>query len=73
MLAERDVEFIPYVGVRDVPGVLRCVGGTFALPARRPTRAVSTGSGIALGYLPYSLREVECHYIESAARVSGPR
>ena len=40
---------------------------------RRPTRAVSTGSGIALGYLPYlAARGVECHYIESAARVSGP-
>ena len=34
LLAERDVEFIPYVGVRDVPGVLRCVlGGALALPA----------------------------------------
>ncbi|MGH3709145.1 MAG: glycosyltransferase, partial [Pseudonocardiaceae bacterium] len=37
------------------------------------TRAVSTGSGIALGYLPYlAARGVECHYIESATRVSGP-
>jgi UDP-N-acetylglucosamine--N-acetylmuramyl-(pentapeptide) pyrophosphoryl-undecaprenol N-acetylglucosamine transferase len=74
LLAERDVEFIPYVGVRDVPGVLRCVWAAHSLyRRRRPTRALSTGSGIALGYLPYlAARGVECHYIESAARVSGP-
>ena len=34
LLADRDVEYIPYVGVRDVPGVLRCVlRGACALPA----------------------------------------
>jgi UDP-N-acetylglucosamine--N-acetylmuramyl-(pentapeptide) pyrophosphoryl-undecaprenol N-acetylglucosamine transferase len=74
LLADRDVEYIPYVGVRDVRGVLRCVARAGSLyRRRRPTRAVSTGSGIALGYLPYlAARGVECHYIESAARVSGP-
>jgi len=74
LLAGRDVEYIPYVGVRDVPGVLRCVLRAHAMyRRRRPTRAVSTGSGIALGYLPYlAARGVECHYIESAARVEGP-
>ena len=74
LLAGQDVEYIPYVGVRDVPSVLRCVLRAHALyRQRRPTRAVSTGSGIALGYLPYlAARGVDCHYIESAARVSGP-
>ncbi len=74
LLADRTVEYIPYVGVRDVRGVARCVARAHALyRRRRPTRAVSTGSGIALGYLPYlAARGVECHYIESAARVSGP-
>lgn len=74
LLAGRAVEYIPYVGVRDVPGVLRSVLRAHALFRRhRPTRAISTGSGIALGYLPYlAARGVECHYIESAARVSGP-
>jgi UDP-N-acetylglucosamine--N-acetylmuramyl-(pentapeptide) pyrophosphoryl-undecaprenol N-acetylglucosamine transferase len=74
MLADRDVEYVPYVGVREVPGVLRSVRHARALFRRhRPTRAVSTGSGIALGYLPYlAARGVECHYIESAARVGGP-
>ena len=48
-------------------GPTRCTGGG------DPRRAVSTGSGIALGYLPYlAARGVECHYIESAARVGGP-
>ncbi|HEY0811950.1 MAG TPA: glycosyltransferase [Pseudonocardia sp.] len=74
LLAGQDVEYIPYVGVRDLRGVLRCVARASSLyRRRRPTRAVSTGSGIALGYLPYlAARGVECHYIESAARVGGP-
>ncbi|MBV9161758.1 MAG: glycosyltransferase family 28 [Pseudonocardiales bacterium] len=74
MLADRDVEFVPYVGVRNVPDVLRCIPDARRLLERRKvTRAVSTGSGIALGYLPYlAARGVECHYIESATRVSGP-
>lgn len=73
MLADRDVEFVPYVGVRSVPDVLRCIPNARRLLAgRKLTRAVSTGSGIALGYLPYlAARGVECHYIESATRVSG--
>ncbi|MGB8961790.1 MAG: glycosyltransferase family 28, partial [Pseudonocardiaceae bacterium] len=74
MLADRDVEFVPYVGVRSVPDVLRCIpSARRLLQHRKVTRAVSTGSGIALGYLPYlAARGVECHYIESATRVSGP-
>jgi UDP-N-acetylglucosamine--N-acetylmuramyl-(pentapeptide) pyrophosphoryl-undecaprenol N-acetylglucosamine transferase len=74
MLADRDVEFVPYVGVRNVPDVLRCIPDARRLLERRKlTRAVSTGSGIALGYLPYlAARGVECHYIESATRVSAP-
>jgi UDP-N-acetylglucosamine transferase subunit ALG13 len=74
LLADRDVEYIPYVGVRDIPGVLRCIVRAHSLyRRRRPDRAVSTGSGIALGYLPYlAARGVQCHYIESAARVGGP-
>jgi len=74
LLAGRDVEFVHYVGARDVRGVLRCVPTARRLHReRRITRAVSTGSGIALGFLPYlAARGVECHYIESAARVNGP-
>ncbi|MBV9058511.1 MAG: glycosyltransferase family 28 [Pseudonocardiales bacterium] len=74
LLVDRDVEFVPYVGVRSVPDVLRCIPNARRLLAsRKVTRAVSTGSGIALGYLPYlAAHGVECHYIESATRVSGP-
>lgn len=74
MLAGQDVQFVPYVGVRSLRGVLRCVPDAHRLMAgRKVTRAVSTGSAIALGYLPYlAARGVECHYIESATRVRGP-
>src|SRR2546423_7110296 len=54
LLADRDVEFVPYVGMRSVPDVLRCIpNARRLLAARQVTRVVSTGSGIALGYLPY--------------------
>ncbi|MDT7698758.1 MAG: hypothetical protein QOJ30_1083 [Pseudonocardiales bacterium] len=74
LLDGREVVYLPYVGVRDVPGVLRCVPVARDLLRRRHvTRVVSTGSGIALGFLPYlAAHGVECHYIESAARVGGP-
>ena len=74
LLAGRDVEYIPYVGARDIPGVLRSLVRAHALYRRsRPHRAVSTGSGIALGYLPYLAARGECHYVGCAARVGGPR
>lgn len=74
MLTGRDVEFVRSVGARSVWGVLRCLPIAHGLWRRKHlTRAISTGSGIALGFLPYlAARGVECHYIESAARVSGP-
>jgi UDP-N-acetylglucosamine--N-acetylmuramyl-(pentapeptide) pyrophosphoryl-undecaprenol N-acetylglucosamine transferase len=73
VLAGRDVEYVPYVGVRDVRDVLRCLPHAGRLRRRGVTRAFSTGSGIALGYLPYlAARGVECHYVESACRVAGP-
>lgn len=74
LLADRDVRFVPYVRPHELGDVLRCLPDAHRL--RRGsglTRAVSTGSGIALGYLPYlAARGVDCHYIESAARVGGP-
>lgn len=74
LLAGRTVAFVPYVRVRNVGDVARCVPTAHRLWRERGvTRVVSTGSGIALGYLPYlAARGVECHYIESAARVSSP-
>jgi UDP-N-acetylglucosamine--N-acetylmuramyl-(pentapeptide) pyrophosphoryl-undecaprenol N-acetylglucosamine transferase len=74
LLSGRDVEFVPYVRVRNLPDVARCLPTAHRLwRGRGITRVVSTGSGIALGYLPYlAARGVECHYIESAARVAAP-
>ena len=43
LLAGRDVEYVPYVGVRDARGVLRSVRHAHSLlRRRRPRRAVST-------------------------------
>ncbi len=74
LLSDRDVKFVPYVRVRNLADVARCVPTAHRLWRQHEiTRVVSTGSGIALGYLPYlASRGVECHYIESAARVSAP-
>ena len=74
LLRDRDAEFVPPVREGSVPDVARCAPTAHRLwRERKLTRAISTGSGIALGYLPYlAARGVECHYIESAARVSGP-
>jgi UDP-N-acetylglucosamine--N-acetylmuramyl-(pentapeptide) pyrophosphoryl-undecaprenol N-acetylglucosamine transferase len=71
---DSDVEFVPFVGVRDVAGVLHCLPTAHRLWRERGvSRVISTGSGIALGYLPYlAARGTECHYIESATRVGGP-
>jgi UDP-N-acetylglucosamine transferase subunit ALG13 len=74
VLEGRDVEFVPYVHEGSVADVARCLPTAHRLWRERSvTRVVSTGSGIALGYLPYlAARGVPCHYIESAARVTAP-
>ncbi|MER7015125.1 glycosyltransferase [Saccharopolyspora sp. NPDC000359] len=74
LLAGREVEFIHEVSSRDLWGVLRCLPIAHRVwRQRRPARVISTGSGVAVGVLPYlALRGAECHYIESATRVRGP-
>jgi UDP-N-acetylglucosamine--N-acetylmuramyl-(pentapeptide) pyrophosphoryl-undecaprenol N-acetylglucosamine transferase len=74
LLAGRDAQFVPYVHERSLTDVARCVPTAHRLWREKSlTRAVSTGSGIALGFLPYlAAHGVSCHYIESAARVRGP-
>lgn len=74
LLADRRVEFIPYVRPRDPGGVLRAIP-RFARILRRERfdLVVSTGAGIALAALPQArLRGMRTLYIESVARVSGP-
>jgi UDP-N-acetylglucosamine--N-acetylmuramyl-(pentapeptide) pyrophosphoryl-undecaprenol N-acetylglucosamine transferase len=74
LLGGRDVVYVPYVRVRNIRDVVDSVPIAHRLwRERNVTRAISTGSGIALGYLPYlTARGVDCHYIESAARVGAP-
>ena len=74
LLAGHDVVYVPYVRVRNVPDVVHCIPTAHRLWRERSvTRVVSTGSAIAIGYLPYLAgRGVACHYVESAARVTAP-
>ncbi len=74
LLANENVEFVPFVGGRDPLNVSR----NFA-SARRILRndaldtVVSTGSAVALPFFGLArARRLECHYIECSARVEGP-
>ena len=73
-LAGERVVFTPPIEPRDYRALARSLR-----PARRTLHAldigavVSTGSGIALSYMPLArTRGVPCHYVESAARSQGP-
>lgn len=74
LLAGERVEFIPYVAPRDWRNVLGNVPhARQLLRAHDVRRLVTTGSGIALSFLPPArARGVQCEYIESAARSQGP-
>ncbi len=74
LLADEEVDFVPFVGGRDP----RAVGRNFAY-ARRVLREhdvdtlVSTGSAVALPFFATArAKRLRCHYIESAARSDGP-
>lgn len=74
LLEGENVRFIPFIHERDVLGVAR---GTVIchrlFQAHDIEAVVSTGSAIALAFLPYAaLRGVPAHYIESSARVGAP-
>jgi UDP-N-acetylglucosamine transferase subunit ALG13 len=71
LLAGESVAYIPYIAERDAAGVARAFfHARRLLAASAPVRAVvSTGSAIALAFLPYGAsRGIPVHYIESAAR-----
>ena len=75
LLAGERTVFIPEIKERDVGGVLRTLPQVHRiLSAERPISAVvSTGSAIALAFLPYAaIRGIAAHYIESAARTGKP-
>ncbi|TQN37949.1 UDP-N-acetylglucosamine:LPS N-acetylglucosamine transferase [Blastococcus colisei] len=74
MLEQEVVEFVPYTPPR---GYWSVVTNTFRairiLRRYRVRRVISTGSGIALAFLPIArAMGRDAHYIESAARSDGP-
>jgi UDP-N-acetylglucosamine--N-acetylmuramyl-(pentapeptide) pyrophosphoryl-undecaprenol N-acetylglucosamine transferase len=75
VLAGEEVHFVDYTGPRDYANVLRHTRiATRMFAGRHPfSSAISTGSGIALSFLPIAqMRGAQCHYIESATRSTGP-
>ena len=67
------VEIVPFIGERDLAGVALAVPHALRTFRRLGiTRVISTGSAIALGYLPVAAaRGIEAHYIESSTRVQS--
>jgi UDP-N-acetylglucosamine transferase subunit ALG13 len=73
LLAGENVVHIPYIAERDLAGLARSLPHARRILDREgPVAAVvSTGSAIALGFLPYAaMRGIPAHYIESAARTA---
>jgi UDP-N-acetylglucosamine--N-acetylmuramyl-(pentapeptide) pyrophosphoryl-undecaprenol N-acetylglucosamine transferase len=74
LLDDEEVEFVPFVGGRDVANVARNLPhARRILKQREVDTMVSTGSAVALPfYVVGRARRLRCHYIESAARSVGP-
>lgn len=73
-LQGRRAEFIPYIPPRGYRQLALALPKAQAIMRRhRPELVVSTGSGIALAFLPTArVWGSEAHYIESATRSDGP-
>jgi UDP-N-acetylglucosamine--N-acetylmuramyl-(pentapeptide) pyrophosphoryl-undecaprenol N-acetylglucosamine transferase len=74
LLAGEDVLFVPMTKPRDFRNVVgNLPHARRILDAHNIVEVVSTGSAVALSFLPLArLRGLPCHYIESAARSQGP-
>jgi len=75
LLSGEKAVLLDYVGPRDVRGVLRHAVSAVAMFGGRGrfSSVVSTGSGIALSFLPVGRAHgASCHYIESFTRTDGP-
>ena len=76
LLAGRRVLYGPETESRDYRGVAAnawIAARLFRSHSGRTARVVSTGSAIALSFIPIArLHGVPCHYIESAARATRP-
>jgi UDP-N-acetylglucosamine--N-acetylmuramyl-(pentapeptide) pyrophosphoryl-undecaprenol N-acetylglucosamine transferase len=75
LLTDEEVLFVSYTGPRDARSIARHTATARKLFDSRHEfdTAISTGSGIALSFLPPArLRGARCHYIESFTRPNGP-
>jgi UDP-N-acetylglucosamine--N-acetylmuramyl-(pentapeptide) pyrophosphoryl-undecaprenol N-acetylglucosamine transferase len=74
LLEGENVVFVPYVGPRDVRSALRNTWRARKILAKyQPNAVVSTGSAVAMSFLPLArLRGIPTIYVESAARADGP-
>jgi UDP-N-acetylglucosamine--N-acetylmuramyl-(pentapeptide) pyrophosphoryl-undecaprenol N-acetylglucosamine transferase len=75
LLKDERTLFVEHSGPRDARTILRNTAKARALlRGDHPfTTVLSTGSGIALSFLPVAaLRGVPCHYVESFTRSAGP-
>ncbi len=73
LLAGQRVELVPFVAERDIRGVVASIPRAVGLYRRHGVgRVISTGSAIALGFLPVAASMgIEAHYIESSTRVES--
>jgi len=74
ILKGRQTDFVPYIPPRGYLPLLRAIPRAMSvIRRRRPSAVISTGSGIALAFLPIArIWGAEAHYIESATRAEGP-
>jgi UDP-N-acetylglucosamine--N-acetylmuramyl-(pentapeptide) pyrophosphoryl-undecaprenol N-acetylglucosamine transferase len=74
LLAGEDVVYATYAAPRDAKNILRNAAlATRLLHRNRFNHAVSTGSSLAVNFLPMArMRGTNCHFIETAARATGP-
>lgn len=74
LLEGEEVEFVPFVGGRDLANVARNLRhARRILKQHRVDTMVSTGSAVALPFFALGRTwRLRCHYIESAARREGP-
>jgi UDP-N-acetylglucosamine--N-acetylmuramyl-(pentapeptide) pyrophosphoryl-undecaprenol N-acetylglucosamine transferase len=74
LLAGQDVSFVGFTAPRDFRNVLKnALRARATLRSVGATRVISTGSAIALSFLPAAaMMRLRAEYIESAARSEGP-
>jgi UDP-N-acetylglucosamine--N-acetylmuramyl-(pentapeptide) pyrophosphoryl-undecaprenol N-acetylglucosamine transferase len=84
LLSDEEVVYARYAAPRDTANIARNAGlaarilgsrrfGSRRFGSRRFDYAVSTGSSLAANFLPLArLRGTSCHFIETAARATGP-